>query len=130
MEFNHEPYNKVTIRSYLQYDNPEHLISTIAAGSPSSVPTQAVLRWANGVLFVVAPFQPSESVAKEYLAGHLLWDHLDFTLMPEFRNVVHLTDKPLLAISVIDLSNHPIYGPFADWIKENLATRAQRHHRV
>jgi hypothetical protein len=114
----------------MQHENPEQLVSTIVAGSPSRVPVQVVLRWANGVLFMLAPFQPSEVVAKEFLSGHLLWDHLDFAIMSDFQRAIRIAERPLLQIDIIDLSDHPIYGPFANWIKNNLVVKATRHQKT
>jgi hypothetical protein len=124
MEFVHSPYSKVSLRSYLQYETPESLIATIAVGATPSIPAQVVLRWSNGVLFTIAGFQPGDTLTKENIAGHLLWDHVDFTLMPKFASEIHISDKPLLTINIIDLSKHPIFGPFAEWIKTNAAAKS------
>lgn len=124
MDFVHSPYSKVSVRSYLQYETPESLIATIAVGATPSIPGQVILRWANGVLFAIAAFQPSDALTKENIAGHLLWDHVDFALMPEFASEIHLSDKPMLAINIINLSKHPTFGPFADWIKTSVAAKS------
>jgi hypothetical protein len=126
MEFTLAPYTRVSIRSYLEHESPEQLATALAKAVPPNVPSQTVLRWANGVLFAATNFLPTDSVSKEYLAGHLLWDHVDFAIMPEFRDVIQLPEKPLFTIGVIDLSKHSLFGPFADWIRNNLTRKSQK----
>ena len=126
LEIIHEPYKKIIYRTHLQFDSPEDLASSIALAVPASVPAQATLRWANGILLSVAPFVQTDSVAKEYIAGNLLWDHIDFALMERYRKVVALPDKPMVTISVLDVSNHPIYGPFCEWVKNNLVAKGKK----
>jgi hypothetical protein len=123
MEIAHEPYKKISFRSYLEYDTPEKLAGTIAMNAPANVPAHITLRWANGVVFSVIGFQPNDSMTKENIAGHLMWDHIDFAIMPEYRSEIRLPDKPLVTFGVLDLSGHPLFELLCEWIKEHLAKK-------
>ena len=123
MEISFEPYNKISFKSYLEHDSPEDLARIVALTVPVGVPAHSTFRWANGVLFSVAAFQATDSITKEYLAGHLLWDHIDFALMPTYEKEIKLPDKPLVTLNVLNLSEHPLFGAVGKWIKENLAKK-------
>jgi hypothetical protein len=123
MEIAFEPYRKLSFRSYLEYKSPEDLARNIALTVPPDVPARTNLRWSNGVLFSIAPFQPSDSLAKEYLAGHVLYDHIDFAVMQKYQKEIKLPEKPLVVINVQDLSEHPLFGHLGEWIKKNLAKK-------
>jgi hypothetical protein len=129
MEISFEPYKKLSFRSYLEYDSPEDLARNIALSIPSGVPVQATLRWSNGVLFAIAAFQQSESVSKEYLAGHVLYDHIDFALMSKYQKTIKLPEKPMVAVNITNLSEHPLFGNLGEWIKGNLAKKKIPHPR-
>jgi hypothetical protein len=126
MQIVHEPYEKLSFRSYLEYESPELLASTIGLAAPSHVAAQMTLRWSNGVLFVISGFQNTDIVTKEFVTGHLIWGHIDFALMPEYRKEIKLPDKPMLTTDVLDLSDHTVFGPFGAWIKENLAKKGRQ----
>lgn len=120
MEMAFEPYKKVSFKSYLQYDNPEEMVNTLTISIPPGVPAQYILKWANGILFQFATFKPADSLIKEYIAGHLLWDHIDFAPMPQYTPEIQVPSKPMVAITVIDLSHHSLFVSVTEWIRENL----------
>jgi hypothetical protein len=120
MEIAFEPYKKVSFRSYLRYETAEELARAVSLSAPVGLPAQYTLRWSNGVLFHIVGFQPTDSVVKEYIAGHVVWDHIDFALMPRYVKEIRLPEKPLVVFSVLDLSEHPVFGPLGEWIRENL----------
>ena len=124
MQIAHEPYKKLSFRSYLEYDTPEELLDTMLMSVPPDLTARVALRWANGVLLAVGQFQQSDIVSKEFMEGHLIWDHIDFALMPQYRRTLVLAERPLIVINVLDLSQHSIYAPLAEWLKENLSTKS------
>lgn len=124
MEIAFEPYRKLSFRSYLQFDSPEALVRAITLNIAPGIPAHASLRWANGVVFSVANFQPADSVVKEYVAGHLLWDHIDFASMPQYQSEIRIPEKPLVTVNVLSLTGHTIFDPLTEWIRDNLLRKA------
>jgi len=120
MEIGFDPYKKLSFKSYIQYDTPEVFVKILTVAVPQGVPAQTTLHWSNGVLFRFANFQPTDSIVKEYVAGHLLWDHLEFAPMPQYAKQIKLPDNPLVTINVLNVSNHTLFGPLGKWICENL----------
>jgi hypothetical protein len=123
MEFTFEPYQKVIIRSYIQYANAHEFVSTIFMTTPEGVQARASLNWANGILFRFFPFAPTDTMSKEYVEGRLLWDHLEFAPMPNYIREIQVPGKPLITVGVVDVSNHALLGPFALWASRNLTSR-------
>jgi hypothetical protein len=123
MEIAFEPYRKVSFRSYLQFEKPEDLVRMASLGAPAGMPSQLTLRWAKGVLFSVYNLPPSDSIMKEYIAGNLILDHIDFAIMPEYTKELKIPEKPLLSVNIIDLSEHTLFGPLAEWVKHNIARK-------
>lgn len=120
LEVAFEPYRKMSFKSYMKYEKPEELVRTITASIPPGVPAQSTLKWANGVLLTFANFQPADSVIKEYVAGHLLWDHVDFAPMPQYAPEIAVPEKPMVRVIVVDVSRHSLFGPVTEWIRDNL----------
>ncbi len=123
MEIAVEPYKKLSFRSYLEYPSPDDLANTVAAAIPPGVPASTAMRWSNGVLFSIASFQPSDSLTKEWIAGNVLYDHIDFSVMPQYQKEIKLPDKPMVVINLLNLSEHPIFGPLGEWIMKNIAKK-------
>lgn len=73
--------------------------------------------WANGIIFKHSPFALSDSVTKEYLAGNLPLDHIEYAPMPEFKNELRIDD---VVITAIDVSKHTLFSELTKWIKESL----------
>lgn len=120
VEVEFEPYKKTTFQSYLAYRNAEAYVNAIALVNPPGVPFQARLFWANGVLFRFFNHAPSEALNRETIAGHLIFDHIEFAPMPEYKNELKVADRPLGIINIIDVSNHVVFDPLAAWIRKNL----------
>ena len=120
MEIAFEPYKKVSFKSYLMYESSEAFTNVIARAIPAGAPVQAKLFWANGVLFRFFNFNPSEIEAKERISGHVIFDHVEFAPMPEYKNQLQVAERPLVAMYVLNVSNHVIFGPFTEWIRDNL----------
>ena len=123
MEVKFEPYDKLTFKSYFEYETPEKFVEAIALPNPEGMIFQARLFWANGVLFRPFNHPPSESLAKEVINGHIILDHVEFAPMPTFQKEIKHPARPLGTINVVDVSKHIVFGPLAMWIKENLVKK-------
>jgi hypothetical protein len=123
MEVAFEPYKKVTFQSYMQFKNSEEFANAIAMATPAGIPIQMRLFWANGILFRFFNHPPSEILVQEFINGHLIWDHIEFALMPEYRNELRVTERPLLALNILNVSDHVVFGPVAKWIRNSLVER-------
>lgn len=120
MEIAFEPYKKLSFQSHLSYKSTEDFVNVIALANPAGVPFQTRLFWANGVLFRFFNHPPSEAVAKETIIGHLIFDHIEFAPMPEYKSELKIADKPMGNIIVINVSNHVVFDPLTAWIHKNL----------
>jgi len=120
MEVAFEPFKKVSFQSYLAFESAEEFAKTIALLTPPGVPMQTRLFWANGVVFRFFAHQQSETLAKEILTGHLIWDHIEFAPMPSYGSELKVAERPLVTICVQDASKHAIFGEVAKWINEKL----------
>src|SRR5260370_5910272 len=88
-----KPYNKITVRSYMKFDNPEAFVLYITNNVPRGVTGKVGnLFWANGILFRHFSYPPTDSVSKQHLMGHLPVDHIEYTLMPEFRAEIRIDE--------------------------------------
>jgi len=120
-----EPYTKITIKSYFMYDNSEAFVNAITlAQARGATGVIGNLGWANGVLFKHYNFASTDSVTAQYLKGHLPLDHVEFASMPEYSTEIRSGD---VILSVIDLSNHMIFGELTKWIKSNLMKRKKKN---
>ena len=126
MEVAFEPYKKVSFQSYLMYESSEAFANIIALFNPPGVPVQTRLFWANGVLFRFFSHPPTDAVTKEAINGRLIWDHIEFAPMPEYENPLKVAEKPLVTINVLNVSNHIVFGPLAEWIRKNLIDKKSR----
>jgi hypothetical protein len=120
LEVSYEPYSKISFRSYLKFKTPEDLARALTVQISPSVPASGTLRWANGILFNVNAFQPTDSAVKEYLSGTLNFDHLDFAVMQNYASDIKLPEKPLIVFGVINLTGHTLFDPLTKWIRSNL----------
>jgi hypothetical protein len=126
MEVEFEPFKKVSFQSYLEFGSAQEFANMIAFLTPPGIPMQTRLFWANGVVFRFFAHQPSETLAKEILIGHLIWDHVEFAPMPSYTNEIKVAEKPLVTICVQDVTRHAVFEPVAKWINENLIRKKTR----
>lgn len=123
MEIAFEPYKKISFQSYLCYENPEALLSVIGNANAQDIQIQLKFLWANGIVFRFFNHNPSEALSKEILSGHMIFEHIEFAPMAEFKNRLKVPDKPLVNINVIDVQKHAVFGPLSAWIHENLVKK-------
>ena len=121
MKVNFKPYEDITFKSHLIYEGPEEFVKIIGLSTPPGVPSRTRLFWANGVLFRHFSFAPSESVVQANIDGHLVWDHVEFAPMKEYKPELQGgTERPLVTVFVLDVTNHVVFDPLTKWIKDNL----------
>jgi hypothetical protein len=127
MNISVEPYQKITIRSYLEHQSPQAFVDAITL--PLVKGTNARmggLLWANGVLFRNFPYSPTDSVTKEYLKGHLLIDLLEFAPMSEYTKEIRNEE---FVVTVTDVSNHVTLRELAMWVANNLIKKSKRKRK-
>jgi len=120
-----ETYKKISFQSYIPYENAEEFINIVTEGTPQGVPFQARFFWANGILFRFFSHPPSEALAKEIISGHLIIDHIEFAPMPEYKNELKVSNRPLANIIVSDVSKHIVFNPLTAWIRDNLLKKTK-----
>jgi len=112
-----EPYRKLVIRTYLKYDSPEKMAKELAKGATGPIPI--VLRWDDGVLFYFWSYPVTDFVSQKLVEGILIWDHLDFALMKEFKDKIDVEGSPAQVV-VRDVRGHPLFDQLARFVKEQL----------
>jgi len=120
MEVAFEPYKKITFQSYLCFETAEEFVKIACLANPAGMPFQARFFWANGVIFRFFSHMPSEALAKEFLSGHVVFDHIEFAPMPTFTRELKVQERPLGIVDVLDVSKYVVFGPLTDWIHGNL----------
>lgn len=118
MEIKFSPWKKLEVRSYMLYGTVDEFVNMITSSVPAGIPGTVTVPWADGILFRHTPLaSQSEAMAREYLRGSLVWDHVDFAVMPKYVSEIRPAGKGLLTISVVDVSTHTLFGQFAKWAK-------------
>lgn len=116
VKISYEPFSEVVIKEYTYYPKPEALAATLAhciqIGSP------AVILWCEGVAFIPMPIPlDTESVAKEYLSGRIIWSSVLFTLMPNYQQTIK---GGVVEIPVVDITPNETLRQVALWLKEQV----------
>lgn len=123
-----EPYERITIRSYLKHESPEAFANAITLSIGRGVPGRVGgLFWAKGVVFRHFPYSPSDNINKEYLNGHLPIDHLEFAPMSQFRSEIRIGE---VIVTVMDVSNHLTLGALAGWIADNILDKKTKRQKT
>ena len=125
MEVAFEPYKKISFQSYLAYENAEAFTNVIVCATPPMALFQTSLLWANGILFRFFNHPPTDAVVKESINGHIIFDHIEFAPMPEYKNELKVPTKPLANIIVLDVSKHVVFNPLTAWIRDNLLKKTK-----
>jgi len=123
MEIEFEPYKKVTFQSYLAYENAEAFAKIIVSAVPHEAHSQTKLFWANGVLFRPFSHPPSEALSSEILKGHIIYDHVEFAPMAEYKSELKIVERPLVLINILNVSNHVVFDPLSKWIHDKLIAK-------
>jgi hypothetical protein len=123
MEISYTPYEKIIIRSYMEFDTPRSLSESIASEIIKGIP-QPRLFWANGILFRYFPFYASEAISAELIKGVLNIDQIEFSLMNDFKNEIQVSST--LKLKVLNVTNHALFNPLAKYIKDNIAKKKEK----
>jgi hypothetical protein len=119
--FTLEPYKKITVRSYMRYENPETFARALTIGVPRGFGGRVGnLFWANGILFRHFPYAPTDSVSKQHLRGILPIDHIEYASMSEFQNEIRVDD---FTVSITNVSAHTTFNALTKWITKKLEKR-------
>jgi hypothetical protein len=111
----YEPRKEIIIHEYTKYDSPDEFIESLVLGIPAG--SIAQLRWVDGVLLSFNAF-PSDSVTtKENLEGRIHWNHVNFALLPEYKEKI--ITKSGVTVIIGNVSKNPSFQAVAEFIKEN-----------
>jgi hypothetical protein len=121
MKFLFEPYDRVTVRNYMQYNSPADFADAITLSMLRGGGGRfGNLLWAHGVLFRHSPYSPTDTMSKEYLDGHLLLDNLEFTPMRQYQRELRHEE---FMISILNVSNNYVLSRLAEWVANTLIGR-------
>ena len=119
MKIVYEPYSELVIKEYTYYPKPEALAATLAHCIQIGQP--AVILWCEGVAFVPMALPPdTEAVAKEYLAGRIIWSSVIFTLMPNYQQTLKVG---VIEVPVVDITPNETLRQAALWLKEQITEK-------
>jgi hypothetical protein len=79
------------------------------------------LRWAEGVAFVNDSMPPTDEIVREQLQGKIHWSVVQWALMPQYKNVIPITDISA-KIPVINVSDNNILCEVAKALKATAKT--------
>jgi hypothetical protein len=118
MKVEYRPWKKLEIRAYQRFQNAEDFANHIAAPVMPMMSGSTNLLWADGVLFRHVPLSsPTEAISTEQLKGNLVWDTLDFALMPKYVPELKPASRPSFSISVLNVSGNRLFVEVAKWAK-------------
>ncbi|MEM1994752.1 MAG: hypothetical protein QXW32_04675 [Nitrososphaerales archaeon] len=117
MKISYEPYSEVVIKEYTYYPKPETLAATLTQCIQMGQP--AVILWCEGVAFIPMMLPPdTDIVAKEYLAGKIIWSSVIFTLMPNYQQTIKIG---AIEVPIIDITPNETFRQVALWLKEKVS---------
>ncbi|MDG6933744.1 MAG: hypothetical protein JRN68_03515 [Nitrososphaerota archaeon] len=119
-----EPYKRIVIRSYMQYESPELLLRAMTAHVPLSIIGRiGSFLWSNEIVFKHVSFPNNAAVSKELLSGNLWIDHIDFAHMPKFQTGIKSPEGDMV-FSVIDMTGHTTFDTLTSWMKSNILIKS------
>jgi hypothetical protein len=71
--------------------------------------------WANGILFLRAPFPPTSDVIKEQLRGIIHYSSVEYTLMDKYEKSITQGD---VTIPIADVSNSEAFTDLVEALKK------------
>ena len=113
----YEPRKEIIIHEYTKYESPEDLINASAKGAPPGS-VVSIHRWVDGVLLFFTGFPKNDIIIQELLNGKVHWDHVNFALMPEYKEQFMTETGVTLIIG--NVSKNPSFKAVAEFIKEQL----------
>ena len=117
IEVSHDPRKKVIIHEMSIYDAPEQLIRSNALGAPPNA--VIFFKWVNGVLFNFTPLPLGGDpvITQETIDGKLHWDHVSFTLMPEYQERLQF-DGIQAQILVVDVTPNETFRAIGVFLRD------------
>jgi hypothetical protein len=115
VKFNYQPWEEINIHEIVEYPL-EYFFTKATLGIPEGG-VGLPLAWSNGIIYSIQPIQPTEDVVKEQLKGIIHWSALHYARMPKFQNEIIRAGQ--IRVIIMNMSNHTVFGPMANWIKEN-----------
>jgi hypothetical protein len=115
VEFEYQPWKKIIIHEIIEYKVDDFAVQF--HGRDQKDAPNIPIMWSNGVMFVITSFPQTPEVIKDQLKGVLHWPTLHMVRMPEYRQTIQMDRN--VKISVINVSNHKIFGSMSKWLKEN-----------
>lgn len=119
VEFEYQPWEKIIIHEIVEYPM-EFFFTQATLGIPEGGVGRP-LNWSNGIVFINTVVQPTEDVIKEQLKGIIHWASLYFGRMRKYQK--EIKRERSVTVTIIDLSNHSVFGPMAKWLKEVYKTK-------
>ena len=112
----YKPWEEVVIHETIQYD-----LDTLIAHRSLGVPPGGLggrLLWAEGVAFSHVPMPPTTDIIKENLQGRVHWNSVQWTLMPEFKLFIEISQTKV-KVPFVDVSANEILSSVAKWLKKS-----------
>ncbi len=114
VEIVYRPAKRIIILDYFQFSK-DALAQMFARLIHSGLPVMA--QWAEGVLFIHFPLNPeTNDLMDSYLKGEVVWNTVNFALMPKYSPFIKVAG---LEVPVINVSDHPILRKVAKWLKQH-----------
>lgn len=113
----YEPRKEIIIHEYTKYDSPEDLINASAKGAPPGS-VVSVHRWVDAVLLSFTGLPKTDVTIQEILDGRVHWDHVNFAIMPEYKEQF-MTESGVTVI-IGNVSENASFKAVAEFIKEQL----------
>jgi hypothetical protein len=114
VKFNYQPWEEIIVHEIVEYPL-EYFFTQATLGIPEGGVGRP-LTWSNGLIYRVKAIQPTEDVIKEQLQGIIHWSALHYARMPKYQKQV--TRAGRIRVPIVEMSNHTVFGPMVDWIKE------------
>ncbi len=81
------------------------------------------LYWANGIAFSFTSLPLTDEVVRDYMHGRLHWLEVHFAKMPEYQDVIKLSEeeyKAAIGVRIINTSKSQLHNELTNWLKDEL----------
>lgn len=126
MKVEYNPWKKLEIKTYLLFKSVDEFADFVAAPAPLGMGGMTNVLWANGVVFRHTPLNAGTNpVAEEIMRGGVLWDTVEFAIMPKRAQELRSKSKASFTISTVDVSGNALFAAFAKWAKDVAKTAGE-----
>lgn len=105
------PYTEIIIHGYSEFETPSELIKSFRQNV-------VILFWAEEILFSFQPFDRTNLIVQENLAGKIHWNYVHFTRMTEFCSQI---TEGSIECKVNNVSNDVNFRAVAHYIRNKFA---------